>query len=150
MWGTPQHLFRYHPSRLGGGGACQQSGYFSPRPASDLPTFRQCCVRLEQLFPIPPLTCCQAKMDATALSADGTALFQKGDYVGALGKYRSALEVGGDAVTLHRNLCAVYLKLQQYGEALEAANICLGLQPTDAKARYRMAQVRLRLCPITS
>ena len=76
------------------------------------------------------------------VSKEGGALFKKGDYVGALQKYKAALEMpDADAVTLHRNMGLVYLKLGLPSEALMSCNACLKIDPKDEKARYRCTQV---------
>ena len=77
---------------------------------------------------------------ASELREQGNGSFKQGDYSAALRSYTAALEAGGEAVALNRNLAATYLKLNLPGPALEAANACLELQPDDAKAKYRIVQ----------
>lgn len=78
--------------------------------------------------------------------AEGTALFKAADYLGALGKYKAALEAeGADAEKLHRNLGMVYLKLGLPHDALDSCNACLKLCPNDPKSRYRSAQALIEM-----
>jgi tetratricopeptide (TPR) repeat protein len=77
---------------------------------------------------------------------DGTMLFKKGDYEGALWKYNQSLSLNstmddavdrGFQVSVLSNICFCHVKLNQWGSAVSSANQVLSLDPENFKALYR-------------
>ena len=99
-----------------------------------------------------------AAADAETLKQHGSARLAADDLLGALYKYSQALQLlAGDAsaatdassvplrTALHANVALVNLKLQRYGDALDAANAALALQPTHECVLCRRATARAKL-----
>ena len=65
------------------------------------------------------------------------------DFVGALAHYGRALEAAlsdEERGTLHRNMAAVHLKLEQWDAAVKAADGAVAVSAGDIKALFRRAQ----------
>ncbi|ELA46359.1 hypothetical protein VCUG_02164 [Vavraia culicis subsp. floridensis] len=75
---------------------------------------------------------------AECLRREGTELFKKGDYEGALGKYTEAIEKDPQDKVLYSNRSACYAKLNRSEEGIADAEKAVELDPTYAKAYSRL------------
>ena len=70
--------------------------------------------------------------DARDLVNEGARLFQKGDYSGAEGKFKQAIEANPQNAVAHANMGNVYFKRKQYEEAIRWLDKALALDPAVA------------------
>jgi stress-induced-phosphoprotein 1 len=67
----------------------------------------------------------------------GNALFEKGDFPGAVREYTEGLRRDPNSKNLYSNRCAAYLKLMEGNYALKDAEKCLALDPSFVKGWAR-------------
>ncbi|KAG6897875.1 hypothetical protein C0992_009673 [Termitomyces sp. T32_za158] len=84
----------------------------------------------------------ERKAKSETLKNTGNNLFQGGDYEAAIDVYQEAIGEYKATAILFSNLAAAYLKLEQYGDAEDAATEALVLDPKMIKARYRRGVAR--------
>lgn len=81
---------------------------------------------------------------AEKLKEEGNSHFKAGRYENALSSYLEALSVnpsaGPDTAVYHKNLAAVYLKLEQHLEAAKQCTKAIEITPNDPKALFRRCQ----------
>ena len=69
----------------------------------------------------------------------GIALFESGDFHGALAAYDAALETAPASAAIHYSRGNVLAKLNRPGEAIAAYGACLDFDPAHLSARYNRA-----------
>ncbi|XP_072994744.1 protein PHOX1-like [Typha latifolia] len=83
---------------------------------------------------------------ANALKEDGTKLFQKRDYEGAILKYEKAIKLFPknhvDIAYLHSNIAACYMQMrpEEYYRAINECNLALAVSPKYTKALLKRAR----------
>lgn len=83
---------------------------------------------------------------ANALKEDGTKLFQRKDYEGAILKYEKAIKLFPknhvDIAYLHSNIAACYMQMrpEEYYRAINECNLALAVSPKYTKALLKRAR----------
>jgi stress-induced-phosphoprotein 1 len=67
----------------------------------------------------------------------GNALFEKGDFPGAVKEYTEGLRRDPNSKALYSNRCAAYLKLMEPGYAIKDADKCVQMDPNAPKSWAR-------------
>ncbi|KAJ7479140.1 hypothetical protein FB451DRAFT_1556817 [Mycena latifolia] len=90
-----------------------------------------------------------ASPEAAAFKAEADVLFRAGEYQRAADRYCEATALDDSDPVYFSNLAAAYLKLNKFGDAVDAAHSALVKDPRSFKARYRRAMGRkgLQLFP---
>ena len=71
----------------------------------------------------------------------GNALFEGGNYPGAVKEYTEGLRRDPNSKAIFSNRCAAYIKLMEFPTALKDAEKCLALDPTFVKAWARKGTI---------
>ncbi len=79
--------------------------------------------------------------NAAVRNAEGTRLFNKGNFKGAAAAYREALRTAADNASYHSNLGNALFKLGQLNEAVAEYQEALRLDPTLADARNNLGSL---------
>ncbi|ELQ76383.1 TPR repeat-containing protein [Trachipleistophora hominis] len=87
---------------------------------------------------------------AESLRKEGTELFKKGDYEGALNKYTEAIEKDPQNKVLYSNRSACYAKLNKNEEGIVDAEKAVELDPNYAKAYSRLGSFYYYTDPVKS
>jgi tetratricopeptide (TPR) repeat protein len=85
------------------------------------------------------------KLDGAKLKEAGNALFNKGQLDQALQKYRESISKDPFQPTTWGNMCQVFMKKQQWPQAIEAADRSIKLKPDWPKGWYRKAACLLSM-----
>ena len=71
----------------------------------------------------------------------GNALFEQGDYPGAVKQYTEGLRRDPNSKAIYSNRCAAYIKLMEFPTGLKDAEKCLALDPAFVKAWARKGTI---------
>lgn len=85
--------------------------------------------------------------EAENLKQEGTTLFKKGDFQGAIDKYTSAIEKDPKNKLLYSNRSACHAKLQNTEEGIKDAKKSIQIDPHFAKGYSRLGNFYLDLDP---
>jgi len=78
------------------------------------------------------------------LREEGNELYKAGDIKGALKKYKEAFELNKTSEIICGNICAAYLKIENYEEAEYWVNKSLELKPRWQKGFYRKGLILMK------
>jgi len=78
---------------------------------------------------------------ADEIKLQGNAYFKTGNYVGALERYTTAIDLNPKDSTLYSNRSFVHLKMRNYYYANRDADVAIELNQSWPKAHYRKAEV---------
>ena len=81
------------------------------------------------------------KIDAFALTKEGEALYDKGDYVKAEGLYRKAISLYAHHSVAHNNLGCALSKLGRHDEAVASMKQALRVDPVNKQASKNLAGI---------
>ena len=95
--------------------------------------------------PPPPADSSSAEQSALALKDAGNVELQKGHYLQAIQLYSEGLELSPQNAVLLSNRALSYLKIENYGLALQDADAAIASDGQYAKAYYRRASANFAL-----
>ncbi len=83
--------------------------------------------------------------DAVRLYEEGTERLVAGNYAGAVGSYRAAMELGVASTALYYNLGVAYYRLDRLGEAIRFLERARRMEPTDRRILHNLEIARSRI-----
>ena len=83
--------------------------------------------------------------EAVRLFEEGTERLIEGNYSGAVGSYRAAMDLGVASTALYYNLGVAYYRLDELGESIRFLERARRMEPTDRRILHNLEIARSRI-----